>query len=82
MPLRPLHPPPSPTIPRPAPPLSLPLSPPPSQSRGIRLALVNPSRSVMQTLTRAGIPQLLGHQWFFVRIFDAVQLCKADMDRR
>ncbi|CAI5485086.1 unnamed protein product [Closterium sp. Yama58-4] len=49
------------------------------QGRGVRLALANPSHAVMQRLTRAGIPDLIGQQWFFVRIFDAVQLCKADM---
>ncbi|CAI5534499.1 unnamed protein product [Closterium sp. Naga37s-1] len=49
------------------------------QARGVRLALANPSDAVMQRLTRAGIPDLIGRQWFFVRIFDAVQLCKADM---
>ncbi|CAI5494892.1 unnamed protein product [Closterium sp. Naga37s-1] len=49
------------------------------QARGVRLALANPSDAVMQRLTWAGIPDLIGRQWFFVRIFDAVQLCKADM---
>ncbi|GJP74420.1 hypothetical protein CLOP_g5003 [Closterium sp. NIES-67] len=49
------------------------------QARGVRLALANPSDTVMHRLTRAGIPDLIGRQWFFVRIFDAVQLCKADM---
>ena len=36
----------------------------------------------MKTLERAHIPDLIGRQWFFVRVYDAVQLCKAEMMQR
>eukprot|EP00897_Mesotaenium_endlicherianum_P008154 jgi/Mesen1/7367/ME000381S06603 len=52
------------------------------QARGVRLALANPSKSIVKALERAGIPDLFGRQWFFVRIYDAVQLCRAEMSRK
>ncbi|CAM6114239.1 unnamed protein product [Calypogeia fissa] len=45
------------------------------KARGIQLALCNPNRTVMTTLARAGVPDLIGHEWYFVRVHDAVQTC-------
>ena len=39
------------------------------------MALCNPSPRVMATLARAGIPDLIGLSWYFVRVHDAVQVC-------
>ena len=39
------------------------------------MALCNPSPRVMVTLARAGIPDLIGLSWYFVRVHDAVQVC-------
>eukprot|EP00850_Spirogloea_muscicola_P014503 SM000104S09373 [mRNA] locus=s104:408358:413764:- [translate_table: standard] len=43
-------------------------------ARGIQLALSNPSQKVMRTLAKAGIPDLIGRDWYFVRVHDAVQV--------
>lgn len=41
----------------------------------VQIALCNPSPRVMATLARAGIPDLIGLSWYFVRVHDAVQVC-------
>ncbi|KAG0576554.1 hypothetical protein KC19_5G089000 [Ceratodon purpureus] len=45
------------------------------KARNIQMALCNPSPRVMVTLARAGIPDLIGPSWYFVRVHDAVQVC-------
>jgi sulfate transporter 4 len=45
------------------------------KSRNVQMALCNPSPRVMATLARAGIPDLIGLSWYFVRVHDAVQVC-------
>ncbi|CAK9858862.1 unnamed protein product [Sphagnum jensenii] len=45
------------------------------KARNIQIALCNPNHKVMVTLARAGIPQLIGESWYFVRVHDAVQVC-------
>ncbi|KAL7147986.1 hypothetical protein ABFS83_06G148400 [Erythranthe nasuta] len=45
------------------------------KSRNIQIAISNPNRDVLVTLTRSGVVDLIGKQWFFVRVHDAVQVC-------
>jgi sulfate transporter 4 len=45
------------------------------KTRGIQLAISNPNKEVLLTLARAGIVELIGKEWFFVRVHDAVQVC-------
>ncbi|XP_078429472.1 sulfate transporter 4.1, chloroplastic-like [Wolffia australiana] len=45
------------------------------KSRGIQIAIANPNRSVLLTLSRSGLFDLIGKDWFFVRTHDAVQVC-------
>ncbi|CAI7867291.1 unnamed protein product [Closterium sp. NIES-54] len=47
------------------------------KARDIQLCFSNPSPKVMLTMARAGFPDLIGRQWYFVRIHDAVQVCLA-----
>ncbi|CAI5985263.1 unnamed protein product [Closterium sp. NIES-64] len=44
------------------------------KARDIQLCFSNPSPKVMLTMARAGFPDLIGRQWYFVRIHDAVQV--------
>ncbi|XP_057785003.1 probable sulfate transporter 4.2 [Salvia miltiorrhiza] len=45
------------------------------RSRNIQIAVSNPNRDVLLTLTRAEVVDLIGREWFFVRVHDAVQVC-------
>lgn len=40
-----------------------------------QMALCNPNPKVMDTFARAGLPDLIGMSWYFVRVHDAVQVC-------
>ncbi|ONI24156.1 hypothetical protein PRUPE_2G227400 [Prunus persica] len=43
--------------------------------RDIQIAISNPNREVLMTLSRAGVVDLIGKEWYFVRVHDAVQVC-------
>ncbi|XP_073305704.1 sulfate transporter 4.1, chloroplastic-like isoform X2 [Primulina huaijiensis] len=45
------------------------------KSRDIQIAISNPNREVLLTLTKAGVVDLIGKEWYFVRVHDAVQVC-------
>ncbi|KAJ6350176.1 hypothetical protein OIU78_006365 [Salix suchowensis] len=45
------------------------------KSRDIQICISNPNRDVLLTLTKAGVVQLIGKEWYFVRVHDAVQVC-------
>ncbi|XP_058182414.1 sulfate transporter 4.1, chloroplastic-like isoform X1 [Rhododendron vialii] len=45
------------------------------KSRDIQTAIANPNREVLLTLARSGMVELIGKEWFFVRVHDAVQVC-------
>ncbi|OWM70101.1 sulfate transporter 4.1, chloroplastic-like isoform X4 [Punica granatum] len=44
-------------------------------SRDIQLAISNPNRDVLLTLSKSGLVDLIGKDWCFVRVHDAVQVC-------
>ncbi|EPS65835.1 hypothetical protein M569_08942, partial [Genlisea aurea] len=39
------------------------------------IAISNPNQDVLRTLTRSGVVDLIGKEWYFVRVHDAVQVC-------
>ncbi|XP_024021523.1 probable sulfate transporter 4.2 isoform X2 [Morus notabilis] len=43
--------------------------------RDIQIAISNPNREVLLTLSRAGVVEMIGKEWYFVRVHDAVQVC-------
>ncbi|KAK3005808.1 hypothetical protein RJ639_016274 [Escallonia herrerae] len=43
--------------------------------RDIQIAIANPNREVLLSLARAGVIELIGKEWCFVRVHDAVQVC-------
>uniref|UniRef100_A0A9I9DXJ1 STAS domain-containing protein n=1 Tax=Cucumis melo TaxID=3656 RepID=A0A9I9DXJ1_CUCME len=43
--------------------------------RDIQVAISNPNRDVLLTFSRSGVVELIGKEWFFVRVHDAVQVC-------
>ncbi|KAK4480469.1 hypothetical protein RD792_013542 [Penstemon davidsonii] len=45
------------------------------KSRNIQIAISNPNREVLLTLARSGVVDLIGKEWYFVRVHDAVQVC-------
>ncbi|XP_077214482.1 putative sulfate transporter 4.2 isoform X1 [Tasmannia lanceolata] len=45
------------------------------KSRDIQMAISNPNREVLLTLSRSGTIELIGKEWYFVRVHDAVQVC-------
>ncbi|CAI0411456.1 unnamed protein product [Linum tenue] len=45
------------------------------RSRDIQIAITNPNREVLLTLSKAGVVELIGKEWYFVRVHDAVQVC-------
>ncbi|GAV77066.1 Sulfate_transp domain-containing protein/STAS domain-containing protein/Sulfate_tra_GLY domain-containing protein [Cephalotus follicularis] len=45
------------------------------KSQDIQIAIANPNREVLLTLSRAGVVELIGKDWYFVRVHDAVQVC-------
>lgn len=49
------------------------------KARNIQMALSNPNREVLSTLAMSGVLELIGKQWYFVRVHDAVQVCLSHM---
>ncbi|KAK8671679.1 hypothetical protein V6N13_038266 [Hibiscus sabdariffa] len=45
------------------------------KSRDIQIAISNPNREVLLTLSKSGVVELIGKEWYFVRVHDAVQVC-------
>ncbi|XP_010486972.1 PREDICTED: probable sulfate transporter 4.2 isoform X2 [Camelina sativa] len=45
------------------------------KTRDIQLAISNPNKEVLLILARSGIVELIGREWFYVRVHDAVQVC-------
>ncbi|XP_020277052.1 probable sulfate transporter 4.2 isoform X2 [Asparagus officinalis] len=45
------------------------------RSRGIQIAIANPNSEVHLSLSKSGLIDLIGKQWCFVRVHDAVQVC-------
>ena len=41
----------------------------------LQIAIANPNREVLLTLARSNVVELIGKEWFFVRVHDAVQVC-------
>ncbi|XP_052188215.1 probable sulfate transporter 4.2 isoform X3 [Diospyros lotus] len=41
----------------------------------VQIAIANPNREVLLTLARSGVIDLIGKEWYFVRVHDAVQVC-------
>ncbi|WIA34220.1 hypothetical protein OEZ86_012573 [Tetradesmus obliquus] len=47
--------------------------------QGVQLGLCNPGAAVVELLERTGFPEVLGREWIFVRMHDAVVRCLATM---
>ncbi|XP_031254266.1 sulfate transporter 4.1, chloroplastic-like isoform X2 [Pistacia vera] len=45
------------------------------KARDIQIAISNPNREVLMTLSKSGLVDLIGKEWYFVRVHDAVQVC-------
>ncbi|KAA3464284.1 sulfate transporter 4.1, chloroplastic-like isoform X2 [Gossypium australe] len=45
------------------------------KSRHIQIAISNPNRNVLLMLSKSGVVELIGKEWYFVRVHDAVQVC-------
>ncbi|KAL8257579.1 hypothetical protein R6Q59_029620 [Mikania micrantha] len=45
------------------------------KSRNIQIAIANPNHDVLLTLSKSGFIDLVGKEWCFVRVHDAVQVC-------
>lgn len=45
------------------------------KSRDIQIVISNPNREVLLTLVKSGVFELIGKEWFFVRVHDAAQVC-------
>ncbi|KAF3433777.1 hypothetical protein FNV43_RR24880 [Rhamnella rubrinervis] len=43
--------------------------------RDIQIAISNPNREVLLTLSRSGAVEIIGKEWYFVRVHDALQVC-------
>jgi len=41
----------------------------------LQIAISNPSPEVLLTLSKSGLVELIGKEWYFVRVHDAVQVC-------
>eukprot|EP00250_Pteridium_aquilinum_P010842 c19665_g1_i1 orf=603-2636(+) len=52
------------------------------KARNIQMALSNPNHQVMFTLDKAHIPEIMGKEWYFVRVHDAVQVCLSHMQQQ
>lgn len=39
------------------------------------MAISNPNREVLMILSKSGLVDLIGKEWYFVRVHDAVQVC-------
>lgn len=44
-----------------------------------QIAISNPNRKVLLTLSRAGLIELIGKRWYFVSVHDAVKACLQHM---
>ncbi|KAL8159746.1 hypothetical protein V2J09_001283 [Rumex salicifolius] len=51
------------------------------KSRDIQVVITNPNREVLMTLTKAGLVEFIGREWYFVRVHDAVQVCLQHVQR-
>ncbi|XP_020252598.1 sulfate transporter 4.1, chloroplastic-like isoform X2 [Asparagus officinalis] len=49
------------------------------KSREIQIAISNPNKKVLLTLSRAGLIELIGKRWYFVSVHDAVKACLQQM---
>eukprot|EP00898_Chlorokybus_atmophyticus_P005096 jgi/Chlat1/5588/Chrsp369S05366 len=49
------------------------------KARGVQLVLVNPSRTVIAFLEKTGVLDLIGRDWLFVRVHDAVLRCGTEL---
>eukprot|EP01018_Ginkgo_biloba_P012068 Gb_27858 [translate_table: standard] len=49
------------------------------KARNIQMALSNPNQEVLLTLAKSGVLELVGKEWYFVRVHDAVQVCLSHM---
>ncbi|KAF5193991.1 Sulfate transporter 4.1 protein, partial [Thalictrum thalictroides] len=45
------------------------------KSREIQIAIANPNCEVLLTLAKSGVYDMIGKEWYFVRVHDAVQIC-------
>ncbi|XP_044461977.1 sulfate transporter 4.1, chloroplastic-like isoform X5 [Mangifera indica] len=45
------------------------------KARDIQMAISNPNREVLMILSKSGLVDLIGKEWYFVRVHDAVQVC-------
>ncbi|KAK6933246.1 STAS domain [Dillenia turbinata] len=45
------------------------------KSRDIQIVIANPNPEVLLTLTKSSLVDLIGKEWYFVRLHDAVQVC-------
>lgn len=52
------------------------------RARNIQMALSNPNHQVMVTLAKSHVPEIMGKEWYFVRVHDAVQVCLSHMQRQ
>lgn len=52
------------------------------KARNIQMALSNPNHQVMVTLAKSGILEIVGKDWYFVRVHDAVQVCLSHMQKQ
>ncbi|CAI8592156.1 unnamed protein product [Vicia faba] len=43
--------------------------------RDIQIAISNPNPDILLTLSKSGLVDLIGKEWYFVRVHDAVQVC-------
>ncbi|KAL7588187.1 sulfate transporter 4.1, chloroplastic [Lactuca sativa] len=50
------------------------------KSRNIQIAIANPNGDVLETLARSGFIDLVGREWCFVRVHDAVQVCLQNVE--
>jgi len=41
----------------------------------LQIAISNPSPEVLLTFSKSGLVELIGKEWYFVRVHDAVQVC-------
>lgn len=41
----------------------------------VQIAISNPNREVLMTLSKSDVVELIGKEWYFVRVHDAVQVC-------
>ncbi|KAH9317719.1 hypothetical protein KI387_019488, partial [Taxus chinensis] len=45
------------------------------KARNIQMAISNPNQEILSTLAKSGVVELIGKEWYFVRVHDAVQVC-------